>query len=446
MAAERWTSSRGRMGSHGVADSTHRRTPRHDAGTAVARQRYMPGEGFAAHWASAVEAMVEGALRRDSGVVEDGSTLVLEWVAKAVTAQTATLIVWNRAMGTVLTTISAGELADVVAREFESNPEIWLYGDTQWEDVEIRHVARDSELRSQGVASLLRVTLPPRGETVGALLLGVPETSPREGREASGRRVLQRWTRQSEAIMHCLDTVRWCTRLSEGIATLAAQQDARTQMVSLVAHDIRGSLSTAKLAAQLLAHDMGGGDGLRQLAEKIDTNIDRTERLVRDLLDANRVHSGRQLSVRRRRCDLSAVVRDVSEHLRVAYGDRFAVDVPNTTFGDWDPDQLHRVIWNLATVAAKHTALATPIAIALTRDERCARLVVHPVPAGTGEAQGSTPRTDLGLALAVGGARAHGGRVDVRHDRSGNIVTLVMPLHSTPVGVSDARHDERPSC
>jgi signal transduction histidine kinase len=405
----------------------------------------MPGEGFAAHCASAVETMVEGALRRDSSVVEDGSKLVLEWVARAVTAQTATLIAWNRATGTFTTTISAGESADVVARELTGNPEIWLYEDTRWEDVELRHVARDSALWSRGVVSLLRVTLPPRGETVGAVVLGVPGSSSREGREAPGRRVLQRWTGHAEAIMQCLDTVRWCTRLSEAIATLAAQQDARTQMVSLVAHDIRGSLSTAKLAAQLLTHDMGGGDGSRQLAEKIDTNIDRTERLVRDLLDANRVHSGRQLSVRRQRCDLSAVVRDVSEHLRVAYGDRFAVDVPTTTFGDWDPDQLHRVIWNLATIAAKHTALATPIAIGLTRDERCARLVVHPVPAGTGDGEGSTPRTDLGLALAFGGARAHGGRVDVRHNRSGNVVTLVMPLHSAPAGVADARHDERPS-
>jgi signal transduction histidine kinase len=52
-------------------------------------------------------------------------------------------------------------------------------------------------------------------------------------------------------------------------------------------------------------------DERRELAVRIERNIDRTDRMIRDLLDANRIRAGEKLPLRIDECDLAVVAQEV---------------------------------------------------------------------------------------------------------------------------------------
>jgi signal transduction histidine kinase len=408
-------------------------------GTAVAEPRVMlQDEQVVTRCSSIVESVVEGILRREDDAVDDGAAQMLELVREVVGARTATLITWNRARGEISAVRSVGPDAEPVQRAIvrsaaEDGAQAW----STFDGAGLRPIETLRELLPAPVAALLGVAFPPRGETASALVLGVP-LAPRHDDDDPARGVTRRWEARRDVATRCLAVLQDVARLADEIAELRAQVDARSNMVSVVAHDIRGSLSTAKLAAQLLTHDDGVDPGSRQLAARIDTNIDRTEQMVRDLLDANRVHAGRAVFVRTRACDLSAIVRDVGERLRAAHGDRFVVEAQGAIDGEWDADQLQRVVWNVAMLAAKQSASTSPVSIDVSRDERWARVEMGPIPLDGGRDREPAPRTELALSLARGGAEAHGGRLEIRADRSGSVVTLLFPLHPEEGGGSIA--------
>jgi signal transduction histidine kinase len=383
----------------------------------------MPSDGIVERCASLVEAMVDAMNGSDAEPVEVGSERLLDAICDAVGVRTAALLSRDRESTQVVRAVSVGEGGDEVVRALtrtcaSGGEASWWHAD---DDLRLRPI-EGCELRLPTGVMLLGVTLPPRGETVTLLTFGVAESSPDE-RE----RLTTRWNERANEFVDCLQILRGCARLAQTVQTLRQRQEARTRMVSLVAHDVRGSLSTAKLAAQLLGHDTKASPGNRQLAEKIDGNIDRTERLLRDLLDANRVHAGRALFVRRERGDLTAAVAAVAERLRGSLGDRFVVEAPGAVVGDWDTEQLQRVIWNLASLAAgSDTTSRTSIRV--IRDGARVRLVVHPVPFDAAGASALSARTELCLALARGGAQAHGGHLELHEGESEAAVTLILPI------------------
>ena len=371
----------------------------------------------------------------EAAATNEGLRRVLELIREEVAAHTVTLLSYDRAHKEVTVATSVGAGTDLVEQELSgpgadldaleeasSTDGEWGLGITEAHDT----------LRAQGIRSLARVQLSAHGGQVDFMVLGLPDPHDR---------VRDRLAAQLDVVVPWIEGAVGCARLGETVSMLHTQRDLRNQMVSLVAHDLRGSLSAAKLAAQLLTHDSDASDARRQLAEKIDMNIDRTERMLRDLLEANRVHSGRRVSIRRQRCDLSAVARRVAGGFRTAHGERSVhVDVPEETWGEWDADQLHRVISNLATVAIKQGPSATPIQIEVTADERCARVLVHPIVLRTRE--GATPRAELSLALAHGCAEAHGGTVELQHERAGDAVAVVLPLHPPADSTASGARDE----
>jgi signal transduction histidine kinase len=378
------------------------------------------GRKWIMHHSTVIEAMVQSVVGGEPSATAKGLEIVLELVREAVGAQTATMLSYDRgtqavAAATFVGTADASRVleeemsaATLVERELAAargGPAQERFGFAEVGD----------ELRRWGIHAVFRVRLARHADRVDVLYLGLPAV------QRAGE--LDRLLARLEPIVPWVEAAQWCARLGDTISALHDQRDLRNKMVSLVAHDLRGSLSAAKLAAQLLTHDPGVDDGRRQLAEKIDMNIDRTERMLRDLLEVNRVHSGRSVSIRRRRCDLSAVARRVGEGLRATHAERFVVRAPDEAWGEWDADQLHRVLWNLGKVAVEQGPMSTQIAIELTADERSARVVIHPIVLHTRD---GSPRVELGLALAHGCAEAHGGNVEVRPER------LVLTLPREP--------------
>src|SRR5207237_1414985 len=89
-----------------------------------------------------------------------------------------------------------------------------------------------------------------------------------------------------------MDNAKLYADLREHVDRLNSERDLRERFVSVLAHDLRGPLSSAKMSAQILMQYPELLDERRDLAIKIDRNLDRTDRMIRDLLDANRIRAG----------------------------------------------------------------------------------------------------------------------------------------------------------
>jgi signal transduction histidine kinase len=237
-------------------------------------------------------------------------------------------------------------------------------------------------------------------------------------------------------------------QLRVNVERLDAERAVRERFVSLLAHDLRGPLSAATTAAKLLVARPESLDGRRDLALRIDRNMLRIDRMIQDLLDANRLRAGYKLPLELQACDLAEITADVVADLDERDRRRVRARVPDRLEGVWAPDQLRRAQWNLVTNALKYGAEDAPVAVDVGRSQDGVRVSVHnegpPIPPDEqlqifdpfGRARGAEARArgwGLGLTLVRGCAEAHGGRLELSSTaEAGTTFTLWLPLDARP--------------
>jgi len=198
-------------------------------------------------------------------------------------------------------------------------------------------------------------------------------------------------------------------------------------------------------------------DERRELAIKIDANIDRADRMIRDLLDANRLRANERLPLRLGSCDLGDLARVLVEELSTIHGERFILELEEGVRGIWDAEELRRALWNLAINAVKYGEAGKPVTISVKRIGWEAQLSVHNYGVIAAEDQGRLfdPFTrarqaetggqtgwGLGLTLVRGCAEAHGGKVTVHSSAaSGTTFTLHLPPDSRLGQIGDKSAD-----
>lgn len=108
------------------------------------------------------------------------------------------------------------------------------------------------------------------------------------------------------------------------VKELKSERDLREQFVSTISHDLRGPMSSSRLALQLLqsgSKDLSNNKFILQAIR----GIDRTNAVIENLLDVNRIRAGQKLTVEVTACDFVAVVRDTLRDLEIVHGDRFVL-------------------------------------------------------------------------------------------------------------------------
>lgn len=295
-------------------------------------------------------------------------------------------------------------------------------------DVATTRLEVNGALRASGVHALLGIRLPPRHALVGVLFIGLSET-----REFTPREVNRLENLGEQLTLH-LDN-------ASLFAQLRDEREVREQMVSMLAHDVRGPLAAAKVAAQMLARRVPEDEV--DLATRIGRNVDRVDRMLRDLLDARRIRAGEVLAIERQRGDLGALVTEVVDELRAEHGERFDLRAEGDTSAEFSADEVRRAVWNLIVNALKYGSRSAPVVIRVTGSDDVA-VSVHNEGAPIAPEdldhlfepfrRSLSPRADspkgwgLGLALVRGCAEAHGGRVDVESSAAtGTTFTLTLP-------------------
>jgi signal transduction histidine kinase/DNA-binding NarL/FixJ family response regulator len=421
------------------------------------REHMLEDEQTEKRYARLLQQIASEALTKDAQPFKQRLRDALQLIMVAMHAEAAALLLLEPDCKTLTTAASVGA-ADGVFEKYVTTPDPSSFigrvvaheGPTTVFDALTTDLHVDDVLKRNGVHSLLGIRIPPRHKLKGVLYVGLTASRPFSTRE------LRRIETLADRLELHLDNARLYADLEEKsrdlqekVEALTMERALRERYMSILTHDLRGPLTVAKLGSVLLTHHPEKLDERRELAAKIDANIDRAERMIRNLLDANRIRANERLPLRLDECDLGDIARIVVEELATLHGERFLLDIEEGVRGTWDADELRRALWNLATNALKYGAADKPVTIMVKRTSSDVQLSVHnhgSVIAGEDQAHLFDPfiRTQqaqtggqtgwgLGLTLVRGCAEAHGGTVTVHSSAvSGTTFTLRLPQDSRP--------------
>ncbi len=141
---------------------------------------------------------------------------------------------------------------------------------------------------------------------------------------------------------------------------IQAANDAKSEFVSLVAHELRVPMTSIKGYTDLINSGMAGelNDTQKQFLDVIRRNLDRMSRLISDLADINRIESGR-MQFNFQEFDLRDTISDVTGSLSERIEARqqtIDVQVDDTVTAVYaDPTRIGQVLTNLVSNANKYT-------------------------------------------------------------------------------------------
>jgi signal transduction histidine kinase len=154
------------------------------------------------------------------------------------------------------------------------------------------------------------------------------------------------------------------TELQGMQAELQRALQGRDEFMSMVVHELRTPLSVLAMEGRVRQHQLAADNAAFFATENLGRMLERDERQVRslsrlvdDLLDASRIHHG-QLSIRRERCDLAAMLRRVVAEVSSRHDDApiaLVADV-DSLVGEYDEFRLEQVVVNLLTNALRYGA------------------------------------------------------------------------------------------
>lgn len=233
-------------------------------------------------------------------------------------------------------------------------------------------------------------------------------------------------------------------------AAVAALQ-ARDEVLAVAAHEIRGPLTSMRLAIQTLKNRAVERYDAAAF-ELLDRENRRLSRFVDELLDAVRMRGG-LLNLHLEQVDLAAVVHEVKERMAEEIGrsgSELTLTVDGPVVGVWDRDRLHQIVANLLSNAVKY-GLGNPITLALTSDDEQATITVADRGIGIApnkiaglfqpfERAVSTRHyggLGLGLYIVRTIAESLGGSVEVTSEEGqGSVFTLHLPRQAMGTGKS----------
>ncbi|MGH7730425.1 MAG: HD domain-containing phosphohydrolase, partial [Candidatus Eiseniibacteriota bacterium] len=237
-------------------------------------------------------------------------------------------------------------------------------------------------------------------------------------------------------------------RVAELERQKGADEEASSNLMSVVAHEIRTPLTAIKAYTETLLDSLGNPHTPRErFLGIINDECDRLTRLVTDILDLSRLEAG-QRPLRLSRFDLHRIVREVADSVDSLSGPRqiaIAIEVDPELVVEADADLLRRLYLNLLGNAVKFSPVGGVVRACVTpRGEDWVGTVEDQGPGIPAEDlprvferffRGRQPTdrpvdgTGLGLAIARGIVELHGGRIWAESQPAGGSrFCFTMPL------------------
>ena len=225
---------------------------------------------------------------------------------------------------------------------------------------------------------------------------------------------------------------------------LRNQRNQRETFMNSLAHDLRTPLTAAKTRAELILREKHLSDLVTAMAANLIKDIERSDRMIKDLLDVSLLRAGEKLPLHTREANLYSIAKNTLQQLSEIYGDRFLIQGSTTIKGNWDPDAIRRILENLCTNAIKYGSSTSPVTVTLAESEKNVEISVHnqgqPLTPGEQEVifgqfrqtkrSRLSPQNSWGIGLTIvrGLTESHGGRVNVQSsEKQGTTFRIILP-------------------
>ena len=263
------------------------------------------------------------------------------------------------------------------------------------------------------------------------------------------------------------------SELQKQISQLEELSRVQQRFVSDVSHELRTPLTTVRMAAEVLYEARDDFDPIAaRSAELLQTELDRFEALLTDLLEISRFDAGAavlsvmEVDLR----DIVARVLDGTAQLAETSGSQIRVHAPEPAVAEVDARRIERILRNLVVNAIEHGE-GRPIDILVVADDHAvavavrdhgfgfeaaqAKLVFHRFWRGDPARARTVGGTGLGLAISMEDANLHRGwltawgrpgmgaqfRLTVPRQAGGVIESSPLPLVPRDLVLSAAHAD-----
>ena len=226
---------------------------------------------------------------------------------------------------------------------------------------------------------------------------------------------------------------------------LAEVNQRQSHFLAMLSHELRNPLAPIRIAAEILRIPGRSEQESKEAIEMIYRQVGQLVRLVDDLLDVNRIRSGKVV-LRRERFDLSIAVTHAIEAAKAYCLDNpITVDFPGEPVSvEGDAARLTQVVSNLLHNACKFTPNRGRVHVTLSKESSQAVVRVEDTGIGIApenlerifemfeQAAGDHSEGGLGIGLTLSRSlvEMHDGKLEVRSDglRKGSEFTMRLPL------------------
>lgn len=238
-------------------------------------------------------------------------------------------------------------------------------------------------------------------------------------------------------------------QLTQANAELQQLDQMKTAFVSQASHDLRTPLTAIKGSLDNLSIGIAGEltEKQQRILQRAIRSVDRLTDLINDILDLNRIESGRVVLEKRDFSLRESVASLVQENKPAAdqKGIQLIFEKPDDScFVHADPGKIERVIGELIGNAVKYTNENGSVSVCLTHNRDYVTVAVHDNGVGLSpdackkiwdrfyrvpETQHSAKGSGLGLSIAKEVVEMHGGQIFVSSEL-GKGTTFAIQLQS----------------
>ena len=303
------------------------------------------------------------------------------------------------------------------------------------------------ENQKAGITAALAVPLVRAGERIGALSVGATDGITRFDQDDA--RLLGLFGDQAVA---ALTTAELLAQQRKAVQQLERLNAAKSDFVSIVSHEFRTPLTGIQGFSELMRDEDLSVAEMKEYAGDINTDAQRLNRMITEMLDLDRMESGR-MTLNLEPTDLNAILTDAAERL-IQGAPRHPVRLqlePKLPLVPLDRDKIGQVMLNLLSNAVKYSPNGGEIAITTRIEGALVHVFVRDaglgIPADSLEKvfdrysrleSGATryiQGTGLGLPITRQIVEMHGGRAWVESTLGeGSMFHFTLPL-SAAAGV-----------